>query len=350
TSADGLRILHWHRHYDGECTARGARTVKRVAYTRVLVAEITWTHPLFGEKTARVLCTHFHHLTAKRERFAAAHLAFWDTLVDLCVRYGVRYIGGDFNMALYRVTGEARRRGLDVSLAASYAWRVTASDDVRYDSCGIFVVGPIRRTAPLLRAVLRPERTPAVAGRSQAASRSPSRRECGSRSTSAHSDDGFRGSEEPSEDLRTPALPPPTQATPTVVGIGGRNVWRLARDRPDVGFFGMYNGNWGGAKRNKEVLRHIGEDLIDGPAQLICAQEADPTVCESLHRGAFRSAETPTVVGDRRWHVLRGIEAGNTCMIAARVTAADGLRILHWHRHYDGEYTARAARTVKRVA
>ncbi|MCP4241607.1 MAG: hypothetical protein GY772_13685, partial [bacterium] len=160
TAADSVRVLHWHRHYDGEHTARAVRTVKRVAYTRLLVAEVSWNHPLFGEKTARILCAHFHHLTAKRERFAAARIHFWDTLVDLCVRYGVRYIGGDFNMALYRVTGEARRRGLHVSLAASYAWRVTASDDVRYDSCGLFVVGPIRRTAPLLRPLHRADTTP----------------------------------------------------------------------------------------------------------------------------------------------------------------------------------------------
>ncbi|MCP4240752.1 MAG: hypothetical protein GY772_09345, partial [bacterium] len=73
----------------------------------------------------------------------------------------------DFNMALYRVAGEARRRGLHVSLAASYAWRVTASDDVRYDSCGLFVVGPIRKTAPLLRPLPRAETTPAAVGASR---------------------------------------------------------------------------------------------------------------------------------------------------------------------------------------
>ncbi|MCP4244736.1 MAG: hypothetical protein GY772_29690, partial [bacterium] len=161
-----LRLLHWHRHVHGDYVAHGASKVRRIAYTRILVAEATWKQPLYGEATARFLTAHFHHITAKRQRFAAAHAAFLDNLVALCVRYGVRYIAGDFNMSLFRVTAEAQQRGLAVSLAACYAWRVTASDDVRHDSCGIFVVGPIRRVVPLLRAVVTAEGTPAVAGAS----------------------------------------------------------------------------------------------------------------------------------------------------------------------------------------
>ncbi len=60
-----------------------------------------------------------------------------------------------------------------MTLAASYAWRVTASDDVRHDSCGIFVVGPIKRVQPLLRAVFTQEGTPAVAGPSSSSSAGP---------------------------------------------------------------------------------------------------------------------------------------------------------------------------------
>ncbi|MCP4242082.1 MAG: hypothetical protein GY772_16115 [bacterium] len=162
-----LKLLHWHRHVDGDYVAKGSVRMRRVAYTRILVAEATWKQPLYGEETARFLTVHFHHLTAKRQRFAAAHAAFWDNLVALCVRYGVRYIAGDFNMSLFRVTAEAQQRGLGVSLAACYAWRHLASDDdVRHDSCGIFVVGPIRRVVPLLRAVFTAEGTPAVAGAS----------------------------------------------------------------------------------------------------------------------------------------------------------------------------------------
>ncbi|MCP4243346.1 MAG: hypothetical protein GY772_22540 [bacterium] len=135
--------------------------------------EATWAYPLFGETTARFCSVHFHHLTAKKQRFAAAHSAFWDSLVAHCQRYGVRYLAGDFNMSLFRVHQEAAQRGMAMTLAASYAWRPTASDEVRHDSCGIFVVGPVKRVVPLLRAVFTPEGTPVVAGPASSSSAGP---------------------------------------------------------------------------------------------------------------------------------------------------------------------------------
>ncbi len=88
-----------------------------------------------------------------------------------------------------------------------------------------------------------------------------------SRSTSAHSDDGWQGSEYISEDFETPDFRAPDHETPTVVGRGGRSGRLPQRDREDSGSFGLYNGNWGGAKRSRIVQQHIGNDLVYGPAQ-----------------------------------------------------------------------------------
>jgi len=52
----------------------------------------------------------------------------------------VQLICGDFNMALFTVVPELRMRGLNIDLAASYFW-VGLNNDLKADSCGIFVLG-----------------------------------------------------------------------------------------------------------------------------------------------------------------------------------------------------------------
>ncbi len=167
------------------------------------------------------------------------------------------------------------------------------------------------------------------------------------------------GGEYLSQNYDTPDFQAPQQGTPAVVGKGGRNVRLPLKDREDSGAFGLYNGNWGGAKHSSIVQRHIGEDLVSGPAQIICAQEADPDTCLALERGPPNTPtvvgsrgveEIPAVAGDRRWHVIRGLESGPTCMVAARKSVVADLQLLHWHWHRDGEYVAKGSVGLRRVA
>ncbi len=205
-----------------------------------------------------------------------------------------------------------------------------------------------------------PTQTPtAVGSQSITVSRSPTRVRTPSCSVSAHLDDGRLGYEYDSQDYTAAAVPPPTSRTPTVVGKGGRNVRVPQRERADSGSFGLYNGNWGGAKRNRVVQQHICSDLLNGPAQVICAQEADTTVCRYLERGYDETPtvvgetgepQSPTAVGRKAWLVARGYEMGSTCMIAVRGSMASQLRLLHWHRHADGDYVGHRAKGIRRVA
>ena len=92
---------------------------------------------------------HFHHLTAKKEQgFAKAHAQFWQCLAENITRYQVRLLAGDFNMALWCVVPELRRRGIRVDIAAWFPWRCTSEgvfeDVVKCDSEAVFVIGGAR--------------------------------------------------------------------------------------------------------------------------------------------------------------------------------------------------------------
>ena len=89
-------------------------------------------------------------MTAKKEISPAQGLAnFWDELARYIVRYRVRVLAGDFNMALWQVVPELRVRGLCVNIVANYVFRTARDTDARIDSTGLFYVGPHSGVAPL---------------------------------------------------------------------------------------------------------------------------------------------------------------------------------------------------------
>ena len=58
----------------------------------------------------------------------------------------MRILAGDFNMSLWVVAREMRRLGLQISLAAAYAWNNALTKAVKPDSCGILIIGPMAST------------------------------------------------------------------------------------------------------------------------------------------------------------------------------------------------------------
>ena len=60
------------------------------------------------------------------------------------------------------------------------------------------------------------------------------------------------------------------------VGVGGRDVAEPYLYRGEVGSFGLYEANWGGARKAKQLQGQLEKDLIaDSPFQVFTAQEVD---------------------------------------------------------------------------
>ena len=113
------------------------------------------------------------------------------------------------------------------------------------------------------------------------------------------------------------------------VGAGGRDVVEPYLYRGEVGSFGLYEANWGGARRWVSPHNQMEKDLIaEGPFQVITAQEAD---------AVFAAKLAASDVGGG-WMLVTGNEEGNTLLIGARASLVKEVKMLEWHRLVDGEY------------
>ena len=85
-----------------------------------------------------------HCRTAKKETKdpKATQKRFWDTLAKYVLKYGVRFLAGDFNMSLFRVVPEMRARGFQITLAAWQPFYMERQGEMCVDSCGLFVIDP----------------------------------------------------------------------------------------------------------------------------------------------------------------------------------------------------------------
>ena len=117
------------------------------------------------------------------------------------------------------------------------------------------------------------------------------------------------------------------------LGSGGRDVLNPFSKRCEVGSFGLYSANWGGARKAKHMQDQLEKDLIaDSPFQVITAQEVDK---------AFAVKLADSNVGGG-WMVVTGDEESKTLLIGARASLAKEVKLLEWHRLVDGEYRARS--------
>ena len=97
-----------------------------------------------SQRSLTMMSIHMHHATCKKNvAGGATSLALlWDEVVESIMKYEVRVLGGDFNMALWLVAPELRARGLNVNLAAWYPWQKIGAPTPAIDSCAIFLIGP----------------------------------------------------------------------------------------------------------------------------------------------------------------------------------------------------------------
>ena len=99
-----------------------------------------------GGATVVIMTVHFNAMTAKKaiNEGATAFKGFFDDLAMNIIIDEVRFLTGDFSMALWHVIVELRARGFQANLAAWYPWRLESESCVRMDSCCIVVIGPCR--------------------------------------------------------------------------------------------------------------------------------------------------------------------------------------------------------------
>jgi len=143
-----MKLLLWRKRADGRYIDRQSKQrTQRTANSRVLVAALTLKIPWCGMSMVSVCNCHFHHLTAKKAKgFASSHTQFWDELASTIVGHSVRILAGDFNMSLWVVAREMRQRGLQITIAAAFAWAEPGASEAKSDSCGIFLLGPAAST------------------------------------------------------------------------------------------------------------------------------------------------------------------------------------------------------------
>jgi hypothetical protein len=112
------------------------------------------------------------------------------------------------------------------------------------------------------------------------------------------------------------------------VGAGGRNVVNPFSDRGEVGSFGIYEGNWGGARKDKMLQARLHHDLIeDCRFSVITAQEADRTFAQQLSNSDVGGG----------WMIVAGDE-DKSLLIGARSSLVKEVKLLEFHRIVDGEY------------
>jgi hypothetical protein len=133
---NALELLFWERRHEGTYRRRSGGG-KAEAYSRCLVARVhTDGNVGFLGKAHNVMVLHVHNHLANN-KWPKRLEAFWPWLWDKLVKFDVRVLMGDFNMALFRVIPELRSRGATVDLGAWFPWKSLAGT-VMSDSCGIF--------------------------------------------------------------------------------------------------------------------------------------------------------------------------------------------------------------------
>ena len=112
---------------------------------RVMMCDIEFKrHMQCIGKSLGVAVVHLHYAIAKMSDNAEVYKRFWDNLAADLRRNNIRFMSGDFNMALTKVVPELRSRGITADLCAWYPYFASnAAHDqtLHLDSCAIFVIG-----------------------------------------------------------------------------------------------------------------------------------------------------------------------------------------------------------------
>ena len=142
SSCNDLRLLRYEVHDDHQYKEKGK---PRIARSRMLVCTVEFRQPIPHIGTSvNVLGVHGSNRTMKME-WPTAFDEFWDRCALWITNFSVKFMAGDFNMALTQVVTQLRRRGIQCDCCAWYPWRHASEEmhgqSLGFYSCGIFYIG-----------------------------------------------------------------------------------------------------------------------------------------------------------------------------------------------------------------
>ena len=95
------------------------------------------------EKLLVLMNCHLNNQTARKAISQGSNSLrrYFDEISRYIIKYGVRIMAADFNMALWMVVGELRARGVQANLASWYPFKTVHDTRVKMDSCAVLVIG-----------------------------------------------------------------------------------------------------------------------------------------------------------------------------------------------------------------
>ena len=141
-----VELLHHEVHDDHEYTQKKKKCVAR---TRMLVCNVAFKQNVGHLGKDIVICAvHGNCRTMKMEFGIGIWNEFFDRLAEHINKYRVKFVAGDFNMALTEVPKQLRSRGITCDCVAWYPWQhslktncETGMQRLGFDSCAIFYIG-----------------------------------------------------------------------------------------------------------------------------------------------------------------------------------------------------------------
>ena len=133
-----LELPEYEVHDDHRYKEKGRENIAR---SRMLFCRAGFKQNIGHCGKEIVVCgVHGHNRTMKCEWHNVLE-QFWTRLAEKVKLYDVKFLAGDFNMALTQVVPQLKQRGLDVNCCAWYPWRhkttQTHNQHLGFDSCGI---------------------------------------------------------------------------------------------------------------------------------------------------------------------------------------------------------------------
>ena len=140
----GLDLLWDEVHLDRMYKERGHT---KPAVTKTMVCEVLFKQNVGHLGTKIPICvSHMNNHTAKGE-WPEVKAEYFTKMAAYISRFGIKFLAGDFNMAMLEVVEALRSRGIRIDCAAWYPWyhRTVAppaeGGPLGIDSCAIFYIG-----------------------------------------------------------------------------------------------------------------------------------------------------------------------------------------------------------------
>ena len=133
-------------------------------------------------------------------------------------------------------------------------------------------------------------------------------------------------------------------------GGGEAGAEKDEQDSGPGGTYGLLSANWGANWKNEALQLHMNRDIKSGPCQVLCLQEANEELLLYLRSPLEGSAKDKRAEGNEgvkgeprpegQFIGVRGPDPKSGLMICARASLVLGIRLLIFHRIYDGAYRA----------